>query len=87
MIDQKELRTLLSIYAYSYEMLCVSLVPDSEYDRMSLLVDTEISTDSPKLDEFFKKEFASSTGTWVYSHPDLEEIGRRAEEIINDRDW
>ena len=68
---QKRLRIRLAVCAYAYEFMFTSLIPDSEYDRLSLEVDTSVSTDRPDLDRWFKENFDPSTGMWVQNHPDL----------------
>jgi len=47
---------------------------DSEYDSLSLKVDTSIKTGNKKLDKFFKDNFDPSTGQWIHTHPELERI-------------
>jgi hypothetical protein len=68
---QRWLRIRLSVAAYAYEYLSESLMDDSEFDRLSELVDTSISTGNDKLDTFFKEEFAACTGMWICKHPDI----------------
>ena len=71
---QTRLRIQLSIYAYAYEMADVSLISDSKFDQMCLDVKPEIETGNKKLDKFFKTQFDSSTGMWIRSHPELNNI-------------
>ena len=68
------LRIRLSIAAYAYEKCNDSIITDSEYDSLSLKVDTSIKTGNKKLDKFFKDNFDPSTGQWIYTHPELERI-------------
>ena len=68
---QKRLRARLAVCAYAYEFMFTSLIHDSEYDRLSLEVDTSVGTDRPDLDRWFKENFDPSTGMWVQNHPDL----------------
>ena len=67
---QRRLRIRLSVAAYAYEYENDSIMSDSEYDRLSLLVDVSISTKNRKMDSFFKKRFDPATGQWVRFHPD-----------------
>ena len=77
---QRRLRIRLSVAAYVYEYYNESIMSDAEYDRLSLLVDTSVSTGNRKMDNFFKKRFNPDTGQWVRFHPDkpgLENIYHR----------
>lgn len=71
---QKRLRARLAVCAYAYEFMSAALIPDSEYDRLSLEVDMSVSTDRPDLDRWFEENFDPSTGMWVRNHPDLERL-------------
>ena len=70
-----------------YEYYNESIMSDAEYDRLSLLVDTSVSTGNRKMDNFFKKRFNPDTGQWVRFHPDkggLENIYHRYYKESND---
>ena len=71
---QRRLRILLSLYAYAYEFKARSIVSDAEYDRLAFLIDTSISTDNKKLDNFFKKEYNPYTGQWIHKHPEKNKL-------------
>jgi hypothetical protein len=78
--EQVRLRIRLSVAAYSYEYKDKSIMSDAEFDRLSYLVDTSITTGNRKLDNFFKKHFEPATGMWVRKHPNkvgLENIYHR----------
>ena len=78
--EQIRLRIRLAVAAYSYEYYNDSIMSDAEYDRLSLLVDTSVSTGNRKMDTFFKKRFNPDTGQWVRFHPEkrgLENIYHR----------
>ena len=78
--EQIRLRIRLAVAAYSYEYYDDSIMSDAEYDRLSLLVDTSVSTGNRKMDTFFKKRFNPDTGQWVRFHPEkrgLENIYHR----------
>ena len=60
----------MSVAAYAYEYENDSVMSDADYDRLSLLVDTSISTKNRKLDNYFKKRFNPDTGQWIRFHPD-----------------
>lgn len=67
-------RIRLSIWAYAYEFLNVSIVSDEEFDREALLVDVKTKTGNKRLDDFFRLHFAAYTGQWVTKHPDLKQL-------------
>lgn len=71
---QRWLRIRLAVAAYAYEVEDESIIPDHEYDRMSLEVDTSISTGNLKLDDFFREHFDPSTGSWVHRHPEKDKL-------------
>jgi hypothetical protein len=68
--EQIRLRIRLAVAAYAYEYRNDSIMSDAEFDSLSELVDTSISTGNKKLDNFFKKNFEPATGMWVRKHPD-----------------
>jgi hypothetical protein len=65
--DQKTIRMHVALWVYSY-------VDDLEYDRISKLVDVNIGTDRPDLDQFFKECFHCETGQWIHKHPELSRL-------------
>ena len=67
-------RIKLSVAAYAYEVHDDSVMSDGEFDQQSLLVDTSVSTGNRKLDNFFKKNFDPSTGSWIHKHPEIDKI-------------
>ena len=67
-------RIKLSVYAYSYEFLNISLIDDHTYDALSKSIDLNIKTGNIKMDKFFEEEFDPSTGMWIYKHPELNKI-------------
>lgn len=71
---QTWVRIKLAKAAYAYEILNNPIMSDDEFDKLALEVDLSIDTRRPDLDEFFRKEFSSSTGMWIYKHPDLNRI-------------
>jgi hypothetical protein len=73
--EQIRLRIRLAVAAYSYEYYDDSIMSDAEYDRLSLLVDTSVSTGNRKMDTFFKKRFNPDTGQWVRFHPEKRGLG------------
>ena len=83
MMDQKKLRMRVSILAYAYEELSTSLVSDSEYDLLASQVDTNVPTDRPDLDEWFKDNYDEFTGAWVHNHPEVERIAAITVGIVN----
>jgi hypothetical protein len=66
---QRRIRIRLAVAAWAYEFMNDSIMPDAEYDRLSLEVDSSIETGNKVLDRFFKEEFDPSTSLWVYKHP------------------
>jgi len=69
-------RIRLSVAAYAYEYHDDSIMSDSAFDSLSLLIDTSVSTGNTKLDNFFKKHFEPDTGLWVRKHPELSGLER-----------
>lgn len=60
--------------AYAYEVLNEPIMSDEEYDKLAAQIDPRMSTGNVKLDKFFRKEFASHTGQWVWKHPELSKL-------------
>lgn len=71
---QRWLRIRLALAAYAYECRNDSIMSDSEFDRLSLEVDTSVSTGNQMMDAFFKKHFDPSTGQWVHKHPEKHKL-------------
>lgn len=69
-------RIKLSVAAYSYEFLDVSVISDAEFDKMSLEVDVSVKTGNELMDNFFKNYFDASTGQWIRKHPQLDLISK-----------
>ena len=67
-------RIRVSVWAYAYEVMSVSLVSDHMFDSQCRLVDGCINTGNAKLDHFFRTEFNAHTGMWIHKHPDLEGV-------------
>lgn len=71
---QTRLRIFLSVCAYAYEVENFSIIDDDVFDILSKLIDKQMTTGNKMLDKFFKYEFDSSTGQWIHSHPELDNI-------------
>lgn len=63
-------RIRLSVAAYAYEFDNASIMTDAEFDKLSLEIDPSIETGNKLLDDFFKKHFDPSTGSWIWKHPE-----------------
>lgn len=74
-------RIRLSVWAYAYEFMDDTMVPDAVYDALSLEIDPSVTTGNRRLDRFFATEFSPSTGMWVRKHPDLRGLHRTYERI------
>lgn len=70
-------RIRVAVWAYAYEALHESLVPDHVFDAECRKVDLSVSTsyegrDNSAIDAWFRKEFDPSTGCWIWKqHPGL----------------
>lgn len=71
---ERRRRILVAVWAYAYEIAAVPLVPDTEYDREAKLVDLTI--DTGRLDDWYRKHFDPNTGLWIHAHPELDGIRR-----------
>lgn len=74
-------RIKLSIWAYAYEFCDVSVVDDFKFDQEAKKVNLAINTARRDLDEWFRNNFNSYTGSWIQNHPELDKIER----IYNER--
>lgn len=75
-------RILVSVAAYAYEMLNVSIMSDEAFDNLAAEINPGRSTGHPGLDTFFRKHFNPYTGMWIRQHPDLPGLQR-----VYDRHW
>lgn len=67
-------RIRLAVAAYAYEMQDDLLMSDAEFDSLALKINPDIDTGHEVLDKFFKTEFGSHTGQWIYRHPELDKV-------------
>jgi hypothetical protein len=67
-------RIKLSVAAYSYEFLDVSIISDAEFDKMCSEINPSIVTGNKQMDKFFKQSFDASTGQWIHKHPQIDGI-------------
>tara|TARA_A100001388_G_scaffold256912_1_gene222376 strand:- start:2280 stop:2576 length:297 start_codon:yes stop_codon:yes gene_type:complete len=67
-------RIKLSIAAYAYEYKSDPIMSDDEFDQLALKINPEEKTGNIKLDNFFRKHFATDTGLWVRKHPELNKL-------------
>lgn len=77
---ERRRRIRVSLWAYAYEKLDLTLVPDHVYDLEASLIDVNEDTGHPLMDAFFKDHFSPITGMWINQHPQLDQLhhfGRR----------
>jgi hypothetical protein len=67
-------RIQVCVYAYAYEVMNESLISDGEFDKLCLLINPEIDTGNPVMDNFFRTEFDPCTGSWVNAHPEKDKL-------------
>jgi hypothetical protein len=78
---EKRNRIRAALFAYAYEIENIPLATDSDYDALCKKIDTSISTGNSELDDFFRAEFSSETGMWIYRHPELDKIRQLFEKL------
>ena len=83
---QRRIRTRLSLAAYAYEKKNYSFMSDAEFDALAKKVDTNILTDHPVMDKFFKEQFSPDTGMWINFHPELEKLASLFEKVYERRE-
>lgn len=66
----------MAAWAYTYEVLSISLVDDHTFDSECAKIRPEIGTGNEVLDEFFRTKFAAYTGSWIHKHPELQKLLR-----------
>ena len=67
-------RIKLSIAAYAYEYKSDPIMSDDDFDQLALRINPQEKTGNIKLDNFFRKHFATDTGLWVRKHPELNKL-------------
>lgn len=80
---ERRRRILLSVAAYSYEVLNEPLMSDADFDAECLRVDLSVATGNAEMDSWFRKHFEPCTGMWVRLHPNLARLDQIAHEILN----
>lgn len=63
-------RIKVALAAYAYEFLDDPIMPDGMFDELAYSIDLSIPTTNPKMDKWFKENFAPDTGQWIHKHPD-----------------
>lgn len=71
----------VSVWAYAYEFMDESMVPDHVFDREAKLIDPNMRTsykgkDNRAIDQFFREVFFPDSGMWIHKHPNLEGVER-----------
>lgn len=79
------LRIRLSIASFAYEKRNDSIMTDHEFDALSLEVNPKITTGNRRMDRFFKTKFDPSTGSWIWTHPEITKIEALYEKYWADR--
>ena len=67
-------RIRLSVAAYAYEYKDDPIMSDDDFDKLAKEINPEEKTGNRKLDNFFKKEFATDTGMWIHKHPERDKL-------------
>lgn len=68
-------RIKLAVAAYAYEICNTPVLTDEQFDNLAKSVNLSVSTSRPDLDEWFRREFETDTGMWIWKHPELARIG------------
>jgi hypothetical protein len=76
---RKRIRVVMA--AAAYELCDQTIMTDAEFDKLAREIDVTVGTGNEVLDQWFKTEFNSSTGSWVYSFPELDGIMARLRRI------
>ena len=75
--EVKRRRIQVALWAYAYDALSTSIVPDSVYDETArqVMKEKHIKTGHQILDDFFsQEEFSCISGSWVYAHPEFDKV-------------
>lgn len=79
---ERRRRIRLSLWAYAYEIRGESIVSDAVFDEEARKVDLTIDTGNPKMDKWFKENFADYTGSWIGKHPELDKLAALYERVF-----
>lgn len=69
-MNQKKIRTKVTICAIAYERFNTSLITDSEYDTLCQMIDVGVATDRPDLDEWYREHYTDYSGVCFMEHPE-----------------
>lgn len=78
-------RINLALWAYAYEFKNTSLVSDAVFDIECMMVNLNLNTNRPDLDNWFRKNFTPCTGMWIRNHPELDKISELYEKHYTKR--
>lgn len=85
---ERHLRIMATIWAYAYEFMADSLVPDHAYDEVVRMINPKVKTGHEVLDEFFQNWFSPDSGMWIRLHPELDKVDqayKRLKKILEDK--
>lgn len=68
-------RQQLAAVTYGIEIRNVSIMFESDWDRIAQTIEPQLGTCHPVVDEFFATKFSPLTTSWIHHHPLLDVIG------------
>jgi capsule polysaccharide modification protein KpsS len=70
--DERRRRIRVALAALAYEQYSDSIMTDAAYDKLARSINPAIRTG--RCDDFFANTFQPWTGSWIWSHPELDGI-------------
>lgn len=64
-------RIVVALAAWAYERYADPIMTDAQFDVLARSIRPEMDTGHAVMDAFFRTQFNSSTGQWIYKHPEL----------------
>jgi len=68
-------RRQLASVTFGIELRGISIILESDWDRIAQSIDRSVGTCDPDVDEFFLTQFSPMTTKWIHHHPLLHVIG------------
>jgi hypothetical protein len=68
-------RRQLASVTFGIELRGISIMLESDWDRIAASIDRRVGTCDPVVDEFFITQFSPMTTKWIHHHPLLDVIG------------
>lgn len=69
-------RKQLASVTFGIELRGVSIMLESDWDRIAARIEPRVGTGNLLIDDFFAGCFSPMTTSWIHRHPELDKVGQ-----------